>query len=486
MLRSVGICNVIAIVGTVVAVLATACAAPETEIEYVEVTRLVHPTVETKANVPDAEVIAGEVRGVRFTMGDLVERIRVLQGINRYQGGQVDFSRIPFQLLTDLLHAEILRQAAPGLSIDVTDALIDDAIRNQFRPEPGPGQEVTDEQLDAEFDNTYKNFLTQVNLTDDAYRRIMEERLHQSTLFGIMLGSLPEEAPQVELQAIALSLNSTASPEAVRERLVLGEDFGSVSREISGSEGYIGWVPEGAFPEFDSYIFGANEVAQDGTATRKPALLEAREISAPIYIDETIFIIQTIGGPETRDVEAQMLFQMASARVEQWKDDQLQRGSEDGWVKINFDSNRYAWVTDQVRLTASQAGTTASLEADKSPPLATRLPTSPQSTSLPEAQRANLWVYLRNHTDYGWLEVYADPAFDIGTVDLNVLVDGTSFLNPHRIYEDDGPVEMCCSTEERPHNTIMRVSAQTPIGDLKCQRNSASDSYETVFACAWR
>ena len=297
-------------------------------------------------------VMAGEVRGVRFSMGDLVERIRVLQGINRYQGGQVDFSRIPFQLLTDLLHAEILRQAAPGLGINVTDSQIDDAIRDQFRPEPQAGQEVSDAQLDAEFDNIYKNFLTQVNLTDDAYRRMTEERLHQSTLFGIMLGSLPEEAPQVELQAIAMGLNSSASPEAVRERLVLGQDFGSVSREITGSDGYIGWVPEGAFPEFDRYLFGETEVADDGTETRKPASLEPGEISTPIYEGETIFIIQAIGGPETRKVEPQMLFQMAGARVEKWKDDQLARGSEEGWVKINFDSNRYAWVTDQVRLTA--------------------------------------------------------------------------------------------------------------------------------------
>ena len=301
-------------------------------------------------------VTAGEVRGVRFTMGDLVERIRVLQGINRYQGGQVDFSRIPFQLLTDLLHAEILRQAAPGLGITVTDTQIDEAIREQFRPEPEPGQEAGDAeleaQLDAEFDNIYKNFLTQVNLTDDAFRRMMEERLHQSALFAIMQASLPEEAPQVELQAIAMSLNSSASPEAVRERLVLGQDFGSVSREISGSDGYIGWVPEGAFPEFDSYLFGETEVAEDGTETRKPATLEPGEISTPIYKDETIFIIQPIGGPETRDVEAQMIYQMASASVEKWKDDQLAQGSDEGWVKINFDSNRYAWVTDQVRLTA--------------------------------------------------------------------------------------------------------------------------------------
>ena len=296
-------------------------------------------------------VMAGEVRGVRFSMGDLVERIRVLQGINRYQGGQVDFSRIPFQMMTDMLHAEILRQAAPGLGIDVTDEQIGDAIKDQFRPEPAPGQDVDDAQLDAEFENTYTNFLTQVNLTDNVYRRIMEERLQQSTLFGIMLGGLPEEAPQVEIQAVTMSLNSTATPEAVRERLILGQDFGSVAREISGSDGYIGWVPEGAFPDFDRYLFGEVETAEDGSATRKPATLEVGEISEPIYVQETIFLIQIISGEEAREVDSRMLFQMASARVDEWKDDQLQRGSEEGWVKINFDSNRYAWVTDQVRLT---------------------------------------------------------------------------------------------------------------------------------------
>ena len=292
-------------------------------------------------------VMAGEVRGVRFTMGDLVERIRVLQGINRYQGGQVDFSRIPFQLLTDLLHAEILRQAAPGLQINITDAEIEEAIRAQFRPEPEPGQEVDEAQLDAEFENAYIGFLTQVNLDDNVYRRIMEERLQQRELFARMLGSLPEEAPQVELQAIALGLDSTAAPESVRERLQLGQDFASVARELTGTDGYIGWVPEGAFPEFDRYLFG--EVGEDGQ--REPPLLDAGEVSKPIYVDESIFLVQAIGETETRGIEPAMQFQMAGALVEKWKDDQLAQGSDEGWVKINFDSNRYAWVTDQVRLT---------------------------------------------------------------------------------------------------------------------------------------
>ena len=305
-------------------------------------------------------VMAGEVRGVRFTMGDLVERIRVLQGINRYQGGRVDFSRIPFELLTDLLHAEILRQAAPGLGINVTDDAVEEAIRERFRPTPEPGQEVDEGQLDAEFQNAYTGFLTQVNLTDGAYRRIVEEQLQQEGLFTRMLGSLPEEAPQVEVQAIALGLDATAAPEAVRDRLLLGEDFASVARELTGTDGYIGWVSEGAFPEFDRYLFGEACDDDDDSADcmetdegrRKPPLLEPGAVSSPIYADETIFLIQAVSEKETREVEAVMQFQMARALVDEWKDDQLAQGSNEGWVKINFDSNRYAWVTDQVRLTA--------------------------------------------------------------------------------------------------------------------------------------
>ena len=38
--------------------------------------------------------------------------------------------------------------------------------------------------------------------------------------------------------------------------------------------------------------------------------------------------------------------------VSSWESDQLSQGSQDGWLQINFDSDRYAWVADQVRVTA--------------------------------------------------------------------------------------------------------------------------------------
>ena len=62
-------------------------------------------------------VWAGSVNSVEFSMGDLVQRIRVLQGVNRYQGGRVDLSRVPFEYMQNLINAEILRQRAPELGI---------------------------------------------------------------------------------------------------------------------------------------------------------------------------------------------------------------------------------------------------------------------------------------------------------------------------------------------------------------------------------
>ena len=117
-------------------------------------------------------------------------------------------------------------------------------------------------------------------------------------------------------------------------------------------------------------------------------------------------------------------------------------------------------------------------------PTATPLPTTTPSISLAETTQANLWVYFTNDDDR--LEVYADPAFDVDRFDLDLFVDGVEYCNTARIYGDDGGLEMGCEIEYRSHTTAQRVSAQTPFGDLRCERNNASDSAETVFACAWR
>ena len=101
-------------------------------------------------------VWAGSVSDVEFTMGDLVSRIRVLQGVNRYQGGQVNLSTVPFEYLQNLVHAEILRQESPALGIVIEDENIEQELRRQFLPTAEPGQETDPGQLEREFEDTFK------------------------------------------------------------------------------------------------------------------------------------------------------------------------------------------------------------------------------------------------------------------------------------------------------------------------------------------
>jgi hypothetical protein len=294
-------------------------------------------------------VTAGEIRGVKFSMGDLVERIRVLQGVNRYQGGQVDLSVIPFEYLQGLLNAEILRQAAPGLGITVTEEDIEEEIRRRFYPTVREGQTIDPGQLDQEFQNTYQNFLTQVKLSNDEYRVIVEEDLDRFQLFAYLGTGIPDSPEQVEVEWIRLEFDSPVVAGDVRQRLD-SEEFAVVASEVGNSEGFadqegmVGWVPREAFPELDEVLFGDEE--------RDRPALAVDAISDPVITQEAIYIVHKLSGPEEHELDDLMRFKLNQELVEKWQREQLSRGSTEGWLRINFDSDRYAWVADQVRLTA--------------------------------------------------------------------------------------------------------------------------------------
>ena len=318
-------------------------------------------------------VLAGQVRDVRFTMGDLVDRIRVLQGVNRYQGGRVDLSTVPFEYLQDMIQAEILRQAAPGLSFSVTDEDIDNELRRRFRPTPPEGQQVDAGQLDQEYDNNLTTFLTSTSLSEDEYRRLVEEELLRSQLSVVIDTSIPSTIEQVEAEWIRLEQDGPADPQQVRERLVR-EEFGVVAAEVNvadgftDGQGYVGWVPQETFPELDDTLYGNPD--------RNREALPAGEISDPIYTQSGVYLVHKIAGPEKRplrgfqdlaEIEFENISQeerdelrrelrirgkLAQEKVEQWFDDQVSRGSDEGWLTIKFDSELYAWVADQVQLSA--------------------------------------------------------------------------------------------------------------------------------------
>ena len=290
-------------------------------------------------------VWAGNVRDVEFTMGDLVERIRVLQGLT----GQVDLSVVPFEYLQNQLIAEVLRQASPGLGISITDEDVDEALRAQFLPQAAAGDQVAPGQLEDEFQQSYSAYLTRTGLSDADYRIILEEQLASFQLQSILAASIEETGEQVEVEWIFLEQRGNVLPGEVRERLDI-EEFGVVAAEVGARDGfadpsgYVGWVPRGAFPSLDDVMFGDKENGIEP--------LEVGEISRPLGTLDGIYIIHKLSPAEDREITVEMRVKLLTQATRQWELDQLTRGSEEGWLKMNFNSKWYAWVADQVSISA--------------------------------------------------------------------------------------------------------------------------------------
>lgn len=294
-------------------------------------------------------VWAGSVNNVTFSMGDLVQRIRVLQGERRYQGGQVDLSTVPFEYLQDLIHAEILRQEAPGLGINITDADVDQELRRRFAPTAAAGQETDPGQLESEFDDVYLSFLTATGLSNGDYRVRIKEDLSEFALMGIFSQELEDPQQQVEIQWIQLAENTNFLPRDVTKRLE-NEDFTRVAQELNtpsqfaGSDGYVGWVPKGAFPGLDDIFFGNED---DEIAPQEPGT-----VSEPVFTNDGFFLVKVLSSVEERPLTEIMAFKVLQESVKKWQLETLQSGTSNGTIKMKFNSVLYAWVADQVAVTA--------------------------------------------------------------------------------------------------------------------------------------
>jgi len=294
-------------------------------------------------------VWAGSVKNVEFTMGDLVARIRVLQGVNRYQGGQVNLSRVPFEYLQNLVNAEILRQRSPVLGIQIQDDDIEQELRRQFLPTADPGEETDPGQLESEFRNSYGGYLTATGLSDADFRVIVEEQLAQRALALSLAQEIEPIQPHVEVQWIQIPMDGEILIDDVAQRLA-NEDFTRVAQELNSASqfadtnGYVGWVPKGAFPDLDDYMYGNEE---DEIEALKPG-----SVSRPIFTADAYYLLKVLAAAEDRELNNTMGQKLLQENVLLWQREALVAGTTAGTVRMNFNSRLYDWVTNQVFITA--------------------------------------------------------------------------------------------------------------------------------------
>ena len=286
---------------------------------------------------------AGRINDVEFTMGDLVERIRVEQAI----AGEVDLSRRPFDYMRSLMHAELLRQEAPALDIEVTDDLVELAIRDRFYPDVPAGQDTAPGQLDQEYRQNLQSYLTRTELSEDDLRTIVAEDLRRFLLSVHLSESIEDPQEQVEVAWIRLDPAESVNIAEVLDRL-RNEEFSSVAQDVgvpagyADAGGYVGWLPRQAFPEVSREVFG------DPAAGRPP--LDVGEVSSPIRTLDDIYIVRTLSGPEVQPLSDKMRAKVIQQAAEDWQDERLTQGFEQGWARIRFASKYYNWVSEQVLL----------------------------------------------------------------------------------------------------------------------------------------
>ena len=305
--------------------------------------------------IAPTQVLAARVGDTTYTQGDLVKRMRLLQASATALEQRFDIGTVPFEVLSSMAEAELIRRAAPRFNVAVSEDDVEAALRQRFYPQIPEGQDVRPGQAERQYKEEYQRFVNRSHLSDKDYRQIVEESIYRARMREKLGEKVPNIGEQVEVHWIRLPSIFGApggappriSPEQVLERLQ-EEDFEAVAREVgvpsryADRKGYVGWVPKGAFPSLDTVLFGSEK--------RGP--IAYGELSEPIATPDETYIVKLTAGPQQREISEVMRERLKDRVLGDWLLAEQAVGTKEGWFEVKFDSEIYRWVIEQVKQTA--------------------------------------------------------------------------------------------------------------------------------------
>lgn len=272
------------------------------------------------------------------TLGDLVNRMETDQLVNQASGNSAAPDN-PYDLLQRMVQDNLIVAEAPQFGVQVTDSDVDQAIKDTFYPAGGSNSGTSSDQLDREFHAVYDQFLTRARLSDAQYRKIVRLGLYHSRMRDELGKRVAAVQNEVEISWIRVAQGS--DPSTVTTALQQGQAFEDVARQSNTETyfadhadrpGYVGWVPQGAFPQLDKLLFG-------GSAS-------PNAFTGPIIMPDGTYFVKILAGPEVREVDnPKMMTQLKEQALLTW----VQGVWDQRDVKIKFSSTQYRWVVDEVR-----------------------------------------------------------------------------------------------------------------------------------------
>ncbi|MBI2886075.1 MAG: peptidylprolyl isomerase [Chloroflexi bacterium] len=269
-----------------------------------------------------------------FTMADYLERLRYLEAESQIYGRNLDYGVDPFQLLDDFRDTELIRQASPRLGVTVAEEEVTHALKERLNALPKEGEQTTPEELERNFQELFKQRLSQVNLSDAKYREVVRALTRRDKVRETLSIRVPAVAEQVHTLAIALSDEQGILD--AQKRLEKGEDFGAIAKEKSVDEesrnnrGDLGWLPRRALePAFDEVAFK----------------LPTGGVSEPFWMKRSFWIVQVLGHDPARRVEGQAREKLKDRALEDWLEEERKQNR----IERYFDSDRYEFVLSRLK-----------------------------------------------------------------------------------------------------------------------------------------
>jgi len=292
-----------------------------------------------------ARIVAAQVGDTSITMGQVVKYMRALQTLGAYSDSQALASATQ-ETLVSLSESEMVYQSALKQGVTASEAEITLAVQDDFYPQVSADEEVDDAALEKEFKDNYRYFLTQTGLSDAEYRKIKRNAIIQTKMQDKIVSGLPSQARHVETSWIVIPFGTNYQEAA--QKLKDGADFLDVCHEYNGDntysneDCYVGWVPEGAFPQLDETLFS----------------IEHNTVSDPIYADTGMIILKVTNGPEVRDIIDTMKTKMENESYANWVNGLWDEYRADSAIRLNFNSDLDAWARKELKLAAGAATAT--------------------------------------------------------------------------------------------------------------------------------
>jgi len=269
-------------------------------------------------------------------MGGVVKNMRANMAMGAYSDPQAA-AGAPFEVLNSMVENELVYQAALREGFKVTDAEVDFYVEGIFYPTPAEGETVDPADLEREYKERYRGFLTTAGLSDREYRRMIRYGISGGKMANQIAQEVSSHANHVEVYWILVPSDENYA-KAVEE-ITAGMEFAEACSEYNveamyaDENCYVGWIPEGAFPELEGVLFS----------------IEHNKVSDPIRTSEGAYFLKVVGGPEAREMTEAMRNQVEFQAYRTWVEELRNEYLAGGLLRYNFDSHWYNWVMDEVR-----------------------------------------------------------------------------------------------------------------------------------------